>query len=183
MKIIVLVMWPLFFLISFLLFKKSKLSIFSNTYSNLGVHPEFGNIFNFLLVTIGTLQLLFLLNVLKIMRSTYNFVGITGLICLIITTLAGILTGLITEEANKSVHLMIAKIGFMFSIVGFIIYGLFFITNNIFVGVFMLSWGVIIMPYQIYVHLSGRNLYAKNEFFMFLGAFLTNVSLVLLYYF
>jgi hypothetical protein len=181
MKVVVLLIWPLFFLISFFLFKKAKLSVFSNTYSDLGSHSIFGHFFNTLLIVAGVIQLVFLISVLLLLLHVYNTIAILGLSCLIVTTLAGVFTGIITEVNNKTLHKNLAIIGFSFSIIGYILFGIYFLSSNLAVGAFMLCWGFVVMPYQAFRHLSGHKLYAKNEFFIFLGAFLTNIALVVLY--
>jgi hypothetical protein len=181
MKILALAVWPLFFLITFLLFKMTRYSASHYTYSNLGSHPKYGWLFNATLTITGIIQLMFLGGVLKSRIFEYSLLGVIGLSCLITTTVTGIIAGVIPEYIHDKLHLFISKVGFLFSIVGYILYGLYLFPHIPFVGLFMLTWGLLVMPYQVYRYVSSSNVCAKNEFFMFLGAFLTNTALVYLY--
>ncbi len=182
MKVLALLIWPLFFITTFFLFNKAKLSIFNKTYSNLGSNIKYGKMFNFILVITGLIQLLFLTYVLVNNKSQYSIIGVMGLSSLIVTTIAGIFTGIIAEHHNEKIHMKIAIIGFTGAIIGYPLYGLYLFNANYSVGVFMLIWGLIVMPYQAYRHMSGKKIYAINEVFMFLGAFFTNIALVWLYF-
>jgi hypothetical protein len=182
MKFVALVVWPIFFLLTFILFRKAKLSVSSYTYSNLGLDKNYGNLFNILLITTGAIQLCFLGSVFLSQYSNFKWSSIIGLGSLVTTTIMGILTGAIPENKNGNLHLIFAKAGFIFSIIGYSLYGTFLLNQNLLIGVFMLFWGCFIMPFQIFGYWSGKGIYAKNEFFMFLGAFFTNIALIFLYF-
>jgi|GEM_PF-6501331 len=101
MRIIALAVWPVFFMVTFYLFKKARLSIFNSTYSNLGSNKKYGTSFNATLIISGLLQFVFLFLVLMSYLNRSALVGIVGLGCLMLTTLAGIFSGLITEDEIK----------------------------------------------------------------------------------
>jgi len=63
--------------------------------------------------------------------------------------------------------------------VGYFFSGIYFLQTNIYVGLFMLAWGLIILPLQVISYLRTRKIAAFNELFIFIGAMLTNVCLVL----
>jgi len=83
------------------------------------------------------------------------------------------------RRRNKKVHQIIAAAGFTFAIVGYFFSGIYFLQTNIYVGLFMLAWGLIILPLQVISYLRTRKIAAFNELFIFIGAMLTNVCLVL----
>lgn len=185
MKILALSVWPVFFLISHILFKKAGISMSSGTYSRLGIHPKYGRPFNILLITSGVIQLVFLASILRSPLFAFNapnILGVVGLICLIITAISGTLVGIITDNYNKRLHKGAATTSCALLIASQLLYGIYLIRINLYIGLFMMVWGLLILPYQSLPSLFGKKIYARNEFYMFLGTFLTNLILIILYF-
>jgi hypothetical protein len=175
LRITYLLIWPLFYILSFLLFKQTNLSFIKNSFSELGSVNGWGVYFDILLILAGTAQLgVFYLFSKKYILSQLAMIGIAFFTT---TTLAGILVGLVTLNINSNLHFYISLVGFLFSIIGWIFFGVSLIRKNTAYFIIMFFWGLIVVPASIIFLYDpiNRILPAIGEMSMFMGAYLTGL--------
>jgi hypothetical protein len=171
-----LAIWPIFFFFSFALFRASGFDYSKKSFSDLGGHKRFGIWFNVLLIFVGIVQFFVLIRFVRLFPL--------ALTSLLITTVMGILEGMITKKINERIHFLIGVVGFTFSAIGWILLGVFLFQTRSVVALIIGLWGVAIMvwiPYASLHYCHGKNCPAKYEVLLFVGAFVTNIILSALY--
>jgi hypothetical protein len=176
MKIVALAVWPIFFLASFLLFKASGLSWKRHSFSDLGVSPRVGKVFNAIFVSVGLTQLAFFFYVLWF--STFDLFFQIAILLLATTTVSGIFVGIVNEKINKRLHTFIAALGFIVSSPGWFLVSLYLMKFNLIAALLLAFWGIVIIPFLLNQFAKHKLVTASKESLLFLGAFLTNIFLL-----
>jgi hypothetical protein len=173
--IIYLLIWPLFYIISLSLFKGTKLSPWRNSYSELGSEKKRGAFFNISLIVVGVIQLyVFYIFAQNVFLSSYAKAGV---ILFSITTVMGILSGIVTLKKNEAAHLSLGLVGFITSILGWILFGLS-LRDIYFPGyLLMIVWGVVVIPVSTLIFFTWKDkcYRAVGELSMFIGAYITGL--------
>jgi hypothetical protein len=176
--IAVLIIWPVFFYLSFYFLNLVGLSYHEYPFSNIGAIPKIGKYFNLLLTVLGCFQLYLFYYFLQNNTLQFNIIGILGLTFLVTTTITGVLTGLINQRMNIKVHNLFAATGFTACIPGWILFGGQLFNIYTVRSLILLSWGLIVMPFVALFFYKSNKISAKLEIFMFLGAFITDLILI-----
>ena len=96
--------YPIFFLVSVSLFKVTGINLFNNSLSYLGSVGRFGKYFDVTLVIVGILQFLIFLSLFLHRKLKPIKTDIIPVALLSVTTIAGILTGIVTNNVSKEIH-------------------------------------------------------------------------------
>lgn len=163
--------WPIFFLISYILIKSTPRKSKISSFSDLGSSKEDGTKFNVLLIATGLFQIAFLSGHLQRFGLSIAF--------LMATSFFGILSGIIRQKGHLLTHKTICAIGFVLSSFGWITLGLEALYINKTFGALFFAWGMTIVPLLLYAVFQKKPL-LKYEVIFFFGAFLTNLILLVL---
>jgi len=166
-----LTIWPLFFMVSYMLIKSSSRKFKISSFSDLGSSKVNGTKFDILLIATGLFQIAFLSGYL----SRYGL----AIVLLMITSFFGILSGVVRQKGHLSAHKVICTIGFTLSAPGWAMLGLRVLPQNNILGTLLLAWGIAIIPLLLFAVFQKRPL-LKYELVFFFGAFITNLILLAL---
>jgi hypothetical protein len=177
--------WPIFFSVSSVLFRASGFNCTKKSFSDLGSHRTLGKLFNALLVSVGIIQLIILTRVLQIVSTLSEHTQFIAVVCLMVTTVMGIIEGVITKKMNERVHSAVGVIGFAFSAIGWIVLSVSLFRLHVFMSVVMGILGVMILtvvPYATWKFFRAKTCPAVYELILFIGAFVTNIVLSVMYH-
>jgi hypothetical protein len=148
----------------------------------LGATKPYGKFFDLNLIMAGVFQL-------TIFSSIYIYhlidptpLNIISVVFLSLTTITGILAGVITINVSETFHIKIATVGFASSSLGWILFSLSLYKVNIYYGLLIMSLGLILIPYLTTVYKKVGDLKANYESLFFLAAYLTNLVIYMTYF-
>lgn len=171
LKLVGIVIWPLFFITSSLLIKSSPRKSSIHSFSDLGSSSANGTKFDVLLILAGLFQIVFLNGYLQ------RF-GL-AILALMVTSFFGILSGVIRQKGHRLAHKIVCTVGFAISAPGWAVLGLQTIQLNKVLGSLLVVLGLTIIPLLLYAVFQKKPL-LKYELVFFFGAFLTNLTLLTL---
>lgn len=99
-----------------------------------------------------------------------------------LTTITGIIVGIITLNVSEKAHLMISIIGFVSSLPGWLLFGLSLYKDYMYSGLLMMTSGVILIPFLMTVGAKTKELVGNYESLFFFAAYLTNIVIYVTYF-
>ena len=177
-----MLLYPVFFTVTFILLRLARIDITEHSLSYLGATPVYGIYFDIALVVGGGCQLVILLELLFNRKVKVTILNMNPLLFLTSTTIMGILTGIITNNVSKGAHFVIAAIGFFSAFLGWTLLGLALLRmKRRFSGLLMVVFGCVMMPILMYVGISAWSVNAMIELIFFLAAYITNLVIYEVY--
>lgn len=175
MKILALVLWPIFFIIASSLYKRSSLDPRYKSFSVLGASYPIGKYFNSLLISTGALQLIFLLFVYA--RLTNNDLK-PVLYLFLSSTILGIMAGIINLKINTVAHYIVSFFGFLLGCAGYIIFAYQMSEVAFTCSTTLILFSLVTLAGVVYFFIKINDIPAYIEYCFFLNAFLSNLLIV-----
>ncbi len=120
---------PLFLVICiFLIGRAKKFNCSLDPVCKLGSLKETEKVFNAALITFSVGQIIIVITMINVFGS--SFISLS-LWLLVISSMAGLLAGIITMKRNLKIHIMLARFAFFMTVFGGLLYGTFLLQNNL----------------------------------------------------
>lgn len=167
LKVLLLLNGPLFLLICLSFLRKTKhINMTKDPLCKLGTIKGIGHIYNSSLI-------IFCVNQIVLVVLLQHYLQQPILFGLLISSTAGLLTGIITLDKHKKMHTHLAQVAFSITLIAGFIYGLSVFNQSQITGIISILAAIVISS-SVINYLKVRHINAIQELIFFIGLAIWN---------